>query len=302
MISICIPVYNHKAYDLVQNLSFQLEAIKIQAEILVIDDGSQQKYRLFHQEKLRNIPYCKYIELEKNIGRAKIRNLFLNYAQYEYLLFLDCDVKILSDQFLLNYIQFIQEKQPSVVCGGRIYPAQKPKRKYLLRWWYGIKQESKNAIFRNQNPHQSFMTNNFLIRKDILQSHSFDENIQSYGHEDTLLGYELKKNKIPIFHIENPILNDDQETNQEFLQKTEKSIVNLIYILKKVNYSADFVEDVRLLKFYFQYEKFIKILYMLLWCIKPILGFFLSIGYFYLLMLDIYKLVIFVKNYKERRD
>lgn len=299
MISVCIPVYNHKVYDLVKNLSSQLETIKIQAEIIVIDDGSQQMYRLFHQDKLRNIPYCKYIELEQNIGRSKIRNLFLNYALYEYLLFLDCDVQILSDQFLLQYIQWIQEKQPSVVCGGRIYPAQKPKRKYLLRWWYGKKQESKNAIFRNQNPHQSFMTNNFLIRKDILQSHSFDENIQSYGHEDTLLGYELKKNKIPILHIENPILNDDQETNQEFLQKTEKSIDNLIYILKKVHYSADFVEDVRLLKFYFQYEKFIKVLYVFLWCIKPIFRFFLSKGYFYLSMLDIYKLVIFVENYRK---
>lgn len=38
----------------------------------------------------------KYIELKKNIGRAKIRNLFIEYTTNPYLLFLDCDTKIIS--------------------------------------------------------------------------------------------------------------------------------------------------------------------------------------------------------------
>lgn len=302
MISICIPVYNYKVDSLVQDLSIQLELLKVQAEILVIDDGSDDEYRKFHQEKLYNIPYCKYVELLQNVGRAKIRNLFLNYIQYDYLLFLDCDVKIISNDFVFKYIQFIHKYQPSVVCGGFIYPNQKPERKYLLRWFYGNKKESKPASIRSLNPYQSFMTSNFLIRKEIFKNHKFDENIQSYGHEDTLLGYELKQKNIPIFHLDNPVLIDDKQTNEDFLQKIEFSMDNLIYILKKVNFSADFIEDVKLLKFYFQYEKFINTFYKLFGGIKPIFRFLLSKGYFYLFMLDVYKLIIFVRCYREIGD
>jgi len=49
-----------------------------------------------------------YIQLDNNIGRAKIRNLFLKYAKYDYLLFLDCDTFIISDDFVAKiYIGYM---------------------------------------------------------------------------------------------------------------------------------------------------------------------------------------------------
>ncbi len=58
--------------------------------------------------------------LPKNVGRARIRNLFLKYAKGQYLLFLDSDGEIISNQFIQNYQKFITEnKDAKVVYGGR---------------------------------------------------------------------------------------------------------------------------------------------------------------------------------------
>ena len=87
MISICIPVYNFNITSLVNELSNQVNSLNIPCEIIVIDDCSENFKRINKIECEKHT----YIELSENIGRARIRNLFLKYAKYEYLLFLDCD-------------------------------------------------------------------------------------------------------------------------------------------------------------------------------------------------------------------
>lgn len=140
-----------------------------------------------------------YIELEKNIGRAAIRNRFLNYAKYDNLIFLDCDSVIYSNDFLFKYINAIYENPNQLICGGRKYSELPPKRDKKLRWIYGIKRESKTSEARSKKPHKSFMTNNFIISKKILGTIQFDERLVEYGHEDTLFGFELKKETLILY-------------------------------------------------------------------------------------------------------
>src|SRR4030042_667421 len=102
MISICIPVYNFDVTSLVSELSEQVKSLPKPYEVIIIDDCSDNKFKAIN----RNV--CKsfiYIELEENIGRSKIRNLFLRYAKYGYLLFIDCDSIIESSDFLLKYFE-----------------------------------------------------------------------------------------------------------------------------------------------------------------------------------------------------
>ena len=112
-----------------------------------------------------------YIELEKNIGRSAIRNLFLEHAKYDNLLFLDCDSIISSEEdfFVEKYLQHNSEKV-GVICGGCDYPIKSPRIKFRLRWKYGIKRELKMAEERAKNPYKSFMTSNFMIKKDVLKN------------------------------------------------------------------------------------------------------------------------------------
>ncbi len=260
MISICIPIYNFDVTNLVKALSTQVKELNVPSEIILIDDASKEEYRAI------NHSICsqeKYILLQKNIGRSAIRNLFLKHAKYDYLLFLDCDSLLLSDYFIANYVKTIIDTKSKVICGGREYPKQKPSKEKLLRWKYGIEKESKPVEERRKNPNQSFMTNNFLVFKKVLEDIQFEEKLTQYGHEDTLFGFELKKNNIDVFHINNPILNGDLEENTDYLLNTEKAISNLVHILKIKHYDNDLIEDVTLLRTYYRYK-------ILHWIILPV--------------------------------
>jgi hypothetical protein len=177
---------------------------------------------------MANMLGIKYLELEKNIGRSAIRNLLGRIAEFDTLLFLDCDSVIDNDDFLLKYTPYFGIEM--VVYGGTSYQAFKPPEEFRLHWNYGRKREIKPASDRNKFPTRYFKTNNFLIHKSILQKYPFEEDLKGYGHEDTLFGVILCQNGIKVIHIENTILHAGLETNSIFLQKTEEGLKNLCKI------------------------------------------------------------------------
>ncbi len=253
MISILIPVYNFDIRKLVNKLNEQAKNAATNFEILIIDDLSAQEYKQTNSE-LNDLRNVRYLEWKKKLGRSKIRNTLAEMARYEYLLFMDCDSQVNSADYIQNYLPFCKGRR--VVCGGRVYQPAPPEdpNKYL-RWLYGTKREVVPADKRNETPNQSFMTNNFLISKSIFKNLQFDESITNYGHEDTLFGYELKKQRIFIQHIDNPLVHIDLETADEFIEKTRQGIRNLKMILDKHPNSNDLIQDVKLLKAFDKVKK-----------------------------------------------
>ncbi len=297
MISICIPVYNFNVSQLLYELELQSKNINSQIEIILIDDCSSEEFKIINESSCKKHTY---IELKKNIGRAKIRNLFLKYAQFENLLFIDCDSLIVSKEFLSAYLFAIENE--NIICGGTVYTQLRPAKNKILRWKYGMKKESQSFVARNLKPNKSFMTNNFLIGKKILANIKFDERLNDYGHEDTLFGFELKKKNINIKHIENPVMHNHIEDNAEYLQKTEKAIINLISILKYVDFDKDFISDVALLHFYenINPKKITGIIHFFFICFKPLIKFLLIKGYVFLWLFDFYKLGFFIQTLKKQ--
>lgn len=247
MISICIPIYNFDCTPLIQALEEQILQCGSAIKIIAIDDGSDKAFEEINKKILLK---HNYIVLPKNIGRAKIRNLFLKHTDDKYLLYLDCDV-IVPSHFLKQYVSFIEQNNPKVICGGRVYPKLLPEKNRRLSYLYGKKRESKVALERNKAPNNAFMTNNFIIQRSILKEHPFDEKLSEYGHEDTLLGFELKKAGVPISHIENAVINGDIETNAEYLKKSVTAIENLVLILENESKKDQFIASVRLLDVYY---------------------------------------------------
>ena len=125
MISICIPIYNFNVVDLIVTIINQGEGIKKPFEIICIDDGSN-KETLKLNAKISSHKTVNYLTLKKNIGRSKIRNLFLENASYENLLFIDCDCSIQSENFLDEYFAQLNNL---VVYGGRRNPDNPQKNK-----------------------------------------------------------------------------------------------------------------------------------------------------------------------------
>jgi glycosyltransferase involved in cell wall biosynthesis len=254
MLSILIPVYNFNIVSLVSELHKQAMEASITFEIIVLDDCSSSLLRDQNKdvEKLSGVRFC---ELDKNIGRSRIRNRLAEMAIYNALLFMDCDSEVPSENYIKNYLPFCGKE--IVVCGGRIYKNEPPEEpEYLLRWLYGIKKEQIPNIIRNLNPYRSFMTNNFLITKNICLQIQFDESIIQYGHEDTLFGLELKKRGIPVEHINNPLYHIGLEISREFIRKTSEAIENLLTLLHDEKIRSNDIKDIRLLKAYKFIRKF----------------------------------------------
>ena len=57
--------------------------------------------------------------------------------------------------------------------------------------------------------------------------YKFDSSLRIYGHEDTLLGYQLRKNNIPLLHYDNPVYHHDLDSNTVYLEKNRNAISNL---------------------------------------------------------------------------
>ncbi len=289
MLSICIPIYNFDVRSLVSALSMQMNKQNDDVVLILIDDASNIHYQDVNESICAN---HQYIKLDQNIGRSSIRNLFLKYAKSEYLLFLDCDSLIIEENFIEKYIEEIKKEKERVICGGRVYQQKKPEKNKLLRWKYGHYKESQIASIRNKVPNHSFMTNNFVVKTEILQNIQFDERLKNYGHEDTLFGFELLKEGIHIKHIENPVDNGDIEDNDVFLEKTKKGIQNLALIIQYMNNDPRLINMVKLLRVADQLKK-MKLLYLvslLFGIIKKPLKYTLINGPISLWAFDFYKL------------
>lgn len=290
MLAICIPIYNQFVADLVKELHKQGEKYTSLFEIILIDDCSDELYKS-ENKKLDDYESVKYIELTENIGRAKIRNLFLEHTKSNYLLFLDCDSLIAEDSFVEDYMAEI-DKGSQIVNGGRIYDKTIPPKNKRLRWKYGIIREGIPAKTRNLHPNKSFMTNNFLISRAVMDKVKFDERITKYGHEDTLFGFELKKNNTQITHIDNPVINGNLETNEEFIEKTEEGLLNLLKIVEFLSFDKAFINDVKILKYMDRIKSFHldKILKPVFAIALPLIKNILLSGNGNLKLFDIYKI------------
>jgi len=223
MLSICIPVYNYDVRRLVEDLHFQAGKTDFAFEILLIDDASDENFRDIN--KSVDLESVRYIQLDKNIGRSKIRNLLSEEARFHNLLFMDCDSAVATSEYIEKYIPFFDSLK--VCCGGRIYEEKRPDDSRYLRWKYGKERECASASERRKNPNAGFQTNNFLIHKSVFEKVKFDESLDGYGHEDTLFGLELAGNGIIIEHIDNPLIHIGLENAADFMEKTEKGIKNL---------------------------------------------------------------------------
>ena len=222
MISILIPVYDVDVRDLVQELHDQGNSLEVPFEIICIDDASKPAIQQCNGS-IGKLEHCNYTTQKINIGRAKIRNLLAEQAQFPYLLFLDCDAKIIRTDFLRKYQKKVTTT--SVLVGGRVYPDDPGDEKKRLHWKVGR--------YREQRNHSAFQSNNFMIAKTIFRSLPFDESLRTYGHEDTLFGHQLINHGITIQHLDNPVLHVGLEEADEFLKKQEQAIENLIALKRR---------------------------------------------------------------------
>ena len=248
-ISLLIPVFDYDIIALVHSMKDAMGKVPEFYEIIIGDDGSSSEYHEKYLSLEQN--NVKVISSGKNIGRAAIRNKLALEAKGDFLLFVDADVMLpgTAEAYILKWLPFT--KTSRVICGGTLYHDSSPgDPDKLLRWKYGKWREQKSAAERNKHPHAGFSTFNVMFERSVFSKIRFDEELKQYGHEDTLLGYQLKKAGINILHIDNGLMHEGLESNRDFLNKTKLGIENLSMLYDKVTDKKSFSETVTLLRIY----------------------------------------------------
>lgn len=225
-LSILIPTFNDLCVNLVEGLRLQAEETGITYEILVADDGSTDEDVVRQNNAISQWPYCQYLRHTNNIGRAAIRNLLVRTAQHEWLLFIDSDMTLFRHDFLARYLL---AANADVIDGGVVIGGDAEALRGNLRYRYEKSAEHEHTVEkRQQNPYRDFHTANFLIRRELMLSHPFDERFRHYGYEDVIFGKQLRAAHIAITHIDNPMGFCTFESNPDFVSKTEEGLHTLL--------------------------------------------------------------------------
>jgi hypothetical protein len=208
----------------------QASETTVPVEIVLLDDASEARFREKNRV-MRDWKGVAYQELTQNVGRARIRNLLAQIAQYDYLLFRDGDSKVVREDYLLKYLENCQPNK--VLYGGRVYQDTPPEAEDLhLHWFVGKAREEKTVAQRQKQPYHAFMTNNYVVPKAVQLAIPFEERLRQYGHEDTLFGLQLQAADVKILHLNNPLEHIGLEKTAVFLEKNRKAIQNLVLLSK----------------------------------------------------------------------
>lgn len=228
MLSILIPVYQYDVRGLVRELHQQAQSLSVPWEIICLDDGSDEFWRLRNRE-LAGFSGVNYEEASQNMGRSRVRNALAQRARYPFLQFMDCDSGIVRPDFLQKYTRALQAD--TVLCGGCVYARERPvQRELVLHWLYGKAREEIPVDQRAQRPHHAFKTNNFVVPASVIRQFPFDDRLRRYGHEDTLFGHELALAGIPVQHLDNPLEHVGLEPIDVYLRKAEQALYNLAFL------------------------------------------------------------------------
>ena len=180
-VTIVIPNWNHE-FVLSRSIKSallgvaMLRAKQVAAEILVIDDGSRDgSLTLLRQlEALYFEQGLQIAALGQNHGVSNARNLALQLAHYQYVLFMDADNELIPEN-IYQFYRSIVATRAAVVYGNLIH--QGPTSRYLNL----ISNESfQNHIF-SQNYIDTFA---LYDRLQLADAGAYQNSASMDGHED----------------------------------------------------------------------------------------------------------------------
>ena len=222
-VSILIPTYNHRCFPLVKELARQASLLeRLRWEIIVAEDGSTDERAIEANAQVNSIAHCRQLVLPGNLGRAAIRNYLASRARHSWLLFIDSDMSISLEDYLLRFLSTKGE----VVYGG--YHVAEKSNLPCLRYRYERAAERSRELSRRlSRPYHAFRACNFMASGEVMRRYPFDERFSHYGFEETMLAKTFMRHHVPVSHIDAPVDFDCQESNLSFIEKTEEAMRTL---------------------------------------------------------------------------
>lgn len=248
MLSVLIPNYNHDCLELVEDLHRQLMACGSPFELIVAEDGST--LHVAENNRMSRLQGVRHVICRENRGRYRMRYWMPGLAQYPYLLCLDSDAKVVRGDFVEKYLEYARRGTEAVLVGGlAARPGDLSDPEHSLRLAYERQRESRTDIKKGLSCF------NYMIRADVMRRLQPDADFPAgYGHEDTVMGLELKRMGVEIRFIDNPLLHSGLDTNEKMLEKSVMAGRNLLALYRGGRYPG-LEEESRLLKTYLKLKR-----------------------------------------------
>ena len=223
-LSILLPVYNTRCLTMVERLKELCDAVDgLRYEIIAADDGSTDRDAVAFNRGIERMAGCRYVVRAENRGAAATRNFLTGMSRYGWLLFVDCDMALPDDRFIIRYLE---APETGVVIGGiRTGGTADDVRRNLRCAYERRAQERHTAEERSKRPYQSFRSVNFMAERGVMERCRFDERMRRY--EDVRFGRLLEESGVTVAHIDNAVVMEDFESNGCFVAKTEKDMRTL---------------------------------------------------------------------------
>ncbi len=208
-------IVNYNVTDLLRNclLSIEKFAEEIQYEIIVIDNQSPDQSWKDLKNEFTNV---RFIENEMNEGFSKANNKAIKYAQGDYILLLNPDTELESNQ-TKEVLDFVKSKNNFGCLGVRMHDAQGrflPESKRSIpnmlnsfkKLFFNSKDENTKSYYRNDIDEYGIaevevITGAFLLceRQKYLDIGGLDEDYFMYG-EDIDLCYTFMLNSYQNYY------------------------------------------------------------------------------------------------------
>ncbi len=233
MLSIVSPFYGDNPKAWLENLFASKFANK--CEIILVDDGNKDEALISELNSLiQSWPTKALIaSIATNSGRSSARNLGIDLATGEYILFLDADMVPQNPDFLDRYFEIIEKKSAAIAFGGFISNTDIDCRETELHHNISTKGDSRPLAHRKALGAYSIASNNLLVKTRLAKIHRFDDEFKGWGWEDTEWALRAVSNGFGLVHIDNPAIHIGLDGNETLLRKYQEAGHNLALMLAK---------------------------------------------------------------------
>lgn len=137
-LSVIVPAYNEEARleRTIRAIVAHLRGRFRQAEVIVVDDGSEDRTADVVRDLMREIPEVSLVELGANYGKGRAVRAGVQRARGDFVLFCDADLSVPIEE--LEKILVAMEQGYQVVIGSRAMPGSEILvRQSPVREWMG---------------------------------------------------------------------------------------------------------------------------------------------------------------------
>lgn len=223
-LTIAIPFFGDDPTPLLEGLT-RCDAHGV--EICLWDDGSPDRAIT---ERLRTRKECgphplRLFESPVNKGRAATRNYLTSVARGVHILFLDADMRIHDEDFLLIWQDAIDRHPEAILFGGFLPPADTGGMPVSLHAAMAATADCPPAAQRNRSPARYVYTSNLSAPKTLFEACPFADSFDGWGWEDVEWGLRAAAHSA-VVHIENAAIHDDIVDDEELIARFATSAQN----------------------------------------------------------------------------